>query len=277
MLFKTPFSRNRLLLTTVCVFTLCFISGHLLSQKVSKVYLLGTFHFGGSSSDVASTSISSPFGAKKQAEILDLVEILADINPAKVLVEFPYNMQAKLDSNYSDYLNRYDTLSVNEIEQVGFRLAEKLGHERLYAIDHKLDLPLNRIFEYCQKNERMDELNAFIASINDRSGKESEAMDSMTLKSYLAQMNTDFSDQQTNEMYIGKALSWGHGEDEAGVEVASKWWERNIMMMKYIASVIESEDESILIIVGAAHRAVLKDFVRDRSDMQYVEIGNLLK
>lgn len=47
-------------------------------------------------------------------------------------------------------------------------------------------------------------------------------------------------------------------------------------MMTNIDKWIDSNDR-VLVIVGAAHRAVLKDFYEDRTDVEYLEITNFLK
>ena len=56
----------------------------------------------------------------------------------------------------------------------------------------------------------------------------------------------------------------------------AKWWERNFYIMGNIDRVTEAGDR-LLLIIGAGHRAVLRDFFEDRSDIDYVEIREYLK
>lgn len=244
---------------------------------VAKVSILGVFHFGGSSQDMASMYMPDPFGERRQADISNLVSKLADFKPTKILVEYPKHLQIRLDEKYQSYLLGKDTLSVNETEQVGFRLAKLLGHSKLYAIDYSLDLPGDGLFEYCQRNDKMSEFEDFISNIRSYVSNENKILDTMSISSYLARTNVDAIDQFTNETYVGKILNWGDSVNEAGARFAATWWERNMVILRNIAQTIENKEERVLVIIGSGHRAVLKDLMINRSDMEYVEISNYLK
>jgi len=58
-------------------------------SDVAKVALLGVFHFGGSSGDLASMQMANPFGERRQNDIKELVAKLITYQPTKILVEFP--------------------------------------------------------------------------------------------------------------------------------------------------------------------------------------------
>ena len=246
-------------------------------NNAAKVALLGVFHFGGSSGDLASMHMVDPFGERRQNDIKELVTKLKAYQPTKILVEYPKKKNAVLKNRYSNYLAGKDTLKVNEIYQVGFRLAEQLKHDELYSIDHKLDLPFEQIVEYCQRQNKMEAFDAFVKRIQNYVQEDNEKLNRMSISEYLAYVNSDPVDQVTNDLYIRETLVFGDSTYEAGARVAATWWERNFIMLKNIAETIDNEDERILVIVGAAHRAVLKDLVIDRSDMDYVEIGDYLK
>jgi hypothetical protein len=247
------------------------------SPKTAQVYMLGVFHFGGSSGDMAAMHMADPFGQRRQDDIKSLVSQLATIRPTKILVEYPKERQQRLNERYNSYLSGEDTLGVNEIHQVGFRLAEQMDHSQLYAIDWNIDLPFDDLVAYCQRHGKMDEFDAFVKDIQAYVADQNKMLDTMSISSYFAKTNTEITDRLTNDAYIGKTLSWGDSISEAGVLVATIWWQRNFMILKNIAETIESPDDRILIIIGGGHRAVLKDLIIDRSDMTYVEIGELLK
>lgn len=245
--------------------------------KAASVAVLGTFHFGGSSGDLASMHFKEPFGKQRQAEIRELVTLLAEFKPTKILVEYPVHKAERLQERFQKYLSGEDSLTVNEIDQVGFRLAQQLGHERLYPIDYQLDLPGDDLVAYCQKHNKMNEFEAFIQGIQDYVEKEDQVLDTMALPDYLARTNTDEFDRESNEAYIGHTLSWGDSDGEAGAHFAATWWERNFVILKNIAATLENKDDRLLVIIGSAHRAVLKDLILDRSDMEYVEIADYLR
>ena len=242
----------------------------------AKVAILGVFHFGGSSGDLASMHMAEPFGKRRQDDIRELVSRVAAFKPTKILVEYPKGRQLRLDEYYQGYLSGEDTLRVSETYQVGFRLAKDLGHAKLYAIDYNVDLPADGLVEFLQRHDRMAEFEQFIRDIRGYVANENRILDTMSISAYLARTNADSVDRLTNETYIGHALSWGDSIQEAGARFASTWWERNFVILKNIAETIETNNDRILVIIGSGHRAVLKDLVIDRSDMEYVEIGEYL-
>ena len=245
-------------------------------SDAAKVAILGVFHFGGSSGDLASMHMAEPFGKRRQDDMRNLVSQVAAFMPTKILVEYPKTRQKRLDEYYTGYLSGDDTLRVSETYQVGFRLAKDLGHAKLYAIDYNVDLPADGLVEFLQRHDRMAEFEQFIQDIRGYVANENRILDTMSISAYLARTNVDSVDRLTNETYIGHALSWGDSIHEAGARFASTWWERNFVILKNIAETIESNNDRILVIIGSGHRAVLKDLVIDRSDMEYVEIGEYL-
>lgn len=242
----------------------------------AKVAVLGVFHFGGSSGDMAAMHMADPFGKRRQDDIKELVAQLAEFKPTKILVEHPKKRQALLDERYNNYLSGKDTLRVNETQQVGFRLAKQLGHSQLYAIDYNVDLPFDGIVEYCQRTGRMGEFEEFVTMIKEYVANQNTVLDTMRISAYFARTNTPAADRFTNDVYIGKALSWGDSISEAGARVAATWWERNFVILKNIAETIESKEDRILVIIGGGHRAVLRNAIIDRSDMEYVEVSEYL-
>jgi len=246
-------------------------------SDVAKVALLGAFHFGGSTGDLASMNMANPFGERRQNDIRELVAKLITYRPTKILVEYPKAKNDHLKKRFLSYLSGKDTLEVNEVYQIGFRMAKQLEHPQLYAIDYKLDLPADGLVEYCQRNNKMDDFQNFIKDIQNYVQEENKKLEVMSISEYLADMNSDPTDRITNELYIRQSLVFGDSINEAGAHFAAAWWERNFVILKNIAETIDNKEDRILVIIGAAHRAVLKDLVMDRSDMEYVEIGEYLK
>jgi Family of unknown function (DUF5694) len=245
-------------------------------SKVDKVAILGAFHFGGSTGDLASMKMANPFGERRQNDIRELVAKLTSYRPTKILVEYPRAKNEQLKKRFLSYSSGKDTLGVNEVYQIGFRLAKQLKHSQLYAIDYKLDLPADGMVEYCQRNNKMEDFQNFIKDIQNYVQEENKKLERMSISQYLANMNSDPTDRITNELYIKQSLVFGDSIEEAGAHFAASWWERNFVILKNIAETIDHKEDRILVIIGGAHRAVLKDLVIDRGDMKYVEIGEYL-
>jgi len=71
---------------------------------------------------------------RRQAELEALVAKLARFKSTKIMVEAPRD-QTSTQRDYRNYRIGKHQLTRNETEQIGFRLAHKLGHPTIYPID----------------------------------------------------------------------------------------------------------------------------------------------
>lgn len=241
-----------------------------------KIALLGTFHFG-QTSDLAAITMEDVLGKRRQSEIKELVDLLAEYQPTKVLVEYPYSKQDTLQARYQKYLVGDLTMTVNETYQVGFRLAEQLGHPKVYGIDYRMDLPFEELMAFCEAKNLSDKLQQFIKDIQAFTAKETKALENQKLSDFLHSMNSDDSDRESRKIYLQDMLDYCEPGNEVGVKFTLAWYERNLIMMNNILSCIDGPDERILILVGASHRAMIKEFLLDREDVEYIEIAEYIR
>lgn len=274
------------ILTAIILITLIGCSGKQNSKRTSvekkdrfvtnkpQITLLGTFHFAGTS-DYSSVKFDALDSEKRQKEIREIIDKLKPFNPTKILVEFPSNKSKIQDSLYAAYRNGYYKLTINEIDQIGFRMANELNHDSIYSIDYKLNLPFNELINFAEKHNKTA-FNLFLKSVKEQDKFESEYLAKHSLLDYLIYRNSNEEDIRNKDQYLNKTAKFVNDTSYIGAEFAAKWWERNIMMMSNIDQVTQKNDR-LLVIVGAAHRAILKDFFEDRTDVEYVEISNFLK
>jgi hypothetical protein len=98
----------------------------------AKIVMLGTFHFDDQGLDGYKPKHRLDLlSAQRQKEVGELLSALARFRPNKIAVEYRVEGQAGLDSEYAKYLAaKEDGLGPNEIYQLGFRLARRLGHSK---------------------------------------------------------------------------------------------------------------------------------------------------
>jgi len=104
----------------------------------TQVLTLGTFHFNFPNLDVAKVNDSDKidvYESKYQEEIGLIVSQLEKFNPTKIVIEREPKFQATYDSLYTSYLSGEHQLSRSEEQQIGFRLAQALNHDRVYCVD----------------------------------------------------------------------------------------------------------------------------------------------
>ena len=79
----------------------------------------------------------------------------------------------------------------------------------------------------------------------------------------------------TNQLYLKDVLEFGESNNEVGVEATTAWIKRNLIILNNINKVANSEDR-VLLIIGQAHRAIIKEYINNRNDMEYIEISDYL-
>jgi hypothetical protein len=172
-----------------------FIIGQVFSQvsdKKIKVYLLGTFHFSQTDSSY------QVMDEKHQKSINELNDIIVGLNPNKIFIErMPdFEKENKMDSLYTAYFNREkETNNPNEIWQVAFKTAKRLGHKKLYQCDH----PGNygslyaEIEEYAKEHNQMNILEYDAKELLNQKQipKQGFLMQSMTLLDFIKWLNNE--------------------------------------------------------------------------------------
>lgn len=234
-----------------------------------KVYLLGTFHFAQTEMDY------NVLDEKHQNSIENLCEIIAKQNPNKIFVERQpeYEFQNKIDSLYKIYMNMSRPLKTkNEIFQVGFRTAKKLGHEKVYQCDNPGQYgTLNKaVVEYAEKNNQTDILEGkSLGSVMryESTVNEDSIMKNNTLFKYLQWinspqvMNTSHAFYIANFPQIGSNDYYNYDDDDTliGAELTADWYRRNIMIYtKMINQINYEKDKSIFLLMGGDHIPIIK-------------------
>ena len=244
-------------------------------QSKPTIALLGTFHFAGTT-DALALKVDDLSSPKRQNEIKELVEALAKYKPTKILLEYPYE-NSGIDSLYQLYLGQQHTLTINERQQIGFRLAEKMGHAHVYPIDFKLDLGFDSLMTFLQENEQMNLFQDIMADMKtqviDVWQKE---YSSSTIKAFFTFINSDTYDAMNRNIYLERINKMGTATNHVGSAVVARWWERNFVIMRNIDATIQPGDR-VFVLLGQGHTSVLKDFYKNRNDVTYVDILQYLK
>lgn len=251
------------------------VSVHAQQQPTNRqILFLGTAHFAGSS-DVLSLNMADVSSPERQQEIQQLVNSLVQFKPDKVILEYPYGNQ-KLDSTYREYVQGNHELTMNERQQLGFRIAEKLGHNHIYAADKRMDLPFDAMMKFLKKDNRMEAFNQLLATLK------AEGIDPMqeyynrhTISDFFLYLNREAIDRMNRQLYLEYFNAYGTAQNAVGVEVTAKWWERNFHIMAHIDRITEPGNR-VLVIFGQGHTALLKPFYRDRDDVSVVSLTDYL-
>lgn len=216
-----------------------------------QILLLGTFHFD-QSRDV------DVLEAHRQSELREVIERLALWAPTRIAVEYPHAEQADLDSLFHDYVRRDGPgASRNEIAQIGFRLAERLGHRRVHAVDTPMNLWHDSIQVFDDRWPTLrDQLRArwplrMVSEDQDPGGS--------TLAEILRALNAD-APPGNSDMYAG-FLPLVEDDVYAGALKLRPWYDRNLRIVQNLFRVSTPNDDRVLLVIGAGHVRVLKQIM----------------
>lgn len=239
----------------------------------TQVLVLGTYHFANPGLDVAKTEVADVLSTERQAEIEAVVDALARFRPTKIAVEHRPASAARLDSLYRAYVAGSHDLARDETEQLGFRLAARLGHGRVVPIDYRNEFPFDAMMTYAQQHDTAfvrfteEELARITAEAN-RAQREN------TVGEILRSLNAPPRLEADQGVYMRFARV-GAGDTYVGADLVAKWYERNIHIFANLQRMAEPGDR-ILVIFGAGHAPILRELITYDPAMTLVEAVSYL-
>ncbi len=114
-----------------------------IGKHKAKAMALGVFHFENPGLDSYKPKYSfNILEEKRQEELEILLSKIAEYKPTKILLEWDrIEMDSIANGRFQKYLD--GTFSIadksNEVYQIGFKLAKKLGHKKIYCSDASAD------------------------------------------------------------------------------------------------------------------------------------------
>jgi hypothetical protein len=241
---------------------LAILSGSLFAMAQSDVHpeilVLGTYHMANPGHDIYNMQADDVLAPKRQQEIAQLLEVLKKFNPTKIAIESDPN--GPRPAKYADYLAGKYSLTSNEIDQIGFRLAKELGHQKIYPVDEDGDFPYQRVANYAKANGRAQQFEAIGAKIGEMVKQEDAFLHSHTVLEMLQYMNSDEQIRRSVGFYFAD-IPFSDPGDYAGPDLLAAWYQRNIRIYSNIIRIIDSPNDRILVIYGAGHLGWLQQDV----------------
>ncbi|AWM32929.1 hypothetical protein DDQ68_09145 [Hymenobacter nivis] len=257
-----------------------------------KVYLVGTFHFGGSETDVhkgTKTDVRTP---QMQRELDELVGKLAKTRADKVFIEFKLPDQPFADSTYALYRRGQLKASNNEVYQLAYRLAHKLNRPRVYCADADgvFDYPAAQA--YAQQHGQEQILNnAFITPPQDSLGRlisartgprqtpnDIEQAPDKTLLARFIRENSEAAERAQMDAYLLDVARIGGGSSYAGADLAGEFFKRNVRIYTNLLRQVDLQhDRAIVLVIGQGHVAFLKDILKYNSLFEVADVVPLLQ
>ena len=214
----------------------------------AEILVLGVYHMANPGQDIFNTEADDVLAPTRQAEIAQLIEALKSFHPTKIAIEANVGSK-RVEREYSEYLAGKYTLSRNEIDQIGFRLARELGHKTVWPVDADGDFPYLRLVNYAKSSDRSKELDAVTAGWGAMVKAQNAYLASHTVLETLLYMNADDRVADDVGLYY-RAGQIGEPHDWAGADLVSAWFQRNMRIYGNVVQLADSQNERVLVIFG---------------------------
>ncbi len=240
----------------------------------AQVLVLGTFHMS-AEKDPLNPVVEDVLGPERQAQFGDLMERLAAFQPNKIALEAEPDSPV-VGAEYTQFLEGELDADADERQQVGYRLAEQLGHEQVYGVDEYRPLDVQGLLSWAHSNgqgQLAGELQG--AYVRATARWTQEYMDEHSLLEIYEAFNTSEVDHEIHQVFFS-GLSIGSAKEPMGATMVSSWYERNIRITANILRLARPGDR-ILVLFGANHRKLLIEMLRQTRGIEVVDTAEVLR
>lgn len=247
-------------------------------SKKKQILLIGTFHFENPGLDVAKINTFNVMSDKSQKELENITNKIKQFGPDKIFVEWNYEKQDRLDKFYARNTDSLLHKNADERVQVALRSAKKLGHKKLYGIDYNnTDFPYDSLVKGMKEANQLDLIRKNEETMKRYETDQNQKIAKYSLTELLLDINTKKSNEENISWYLETAIKGGKTDNFVGAYLVSEWYRRNLYMYALIQKLTESKDDKIMVLLGAGHTAMIREFVKHNSEFEIVELATVLK
>ena len=240
----------------------------------AKIMMLGLFHFSNPGKDVVKTKVIDVSTKENQAYLEALAQRIQRFKPTKVLLEYNPNNHQVIQQRFDDYKVGKYSLGINEIYQIGFRVAKLAKIDKVYSFDERnVEWLAQPLFDHMKSHDKATQ-KQFDQLIQDFQDQQNTDFADLSLKQLLVKYNQKALDDLNKYLY----LMTNHVQQDGkylGADASASWWHRNFRMYAKI-QVQAQPGERVLVIGGQGHTAILKDLLALDKDREAVDVKDYL-
>jgi len=242
-----------------------------------EIMIVAMGHLANPGRDAINIAVDDVMTPSRQAEIAALIEKLAAFKPTHVAIEARSSLQDKVDGLYRDYRAGKHSLGRGEAEQIGARLASRMGLERLHAVDWN-DMPPGSADEYdwvaaakaagqqAQLDQVLDPARLPIPHLTP----------GVAMQDWLLQWNRPETLAALHNNYYGIAALGDPGKQQGAAWVGT-WYARNLRIFNHLKATANQPGQRLLLVYGAGHGHLLRQFVQESGAFTLVEVESVLR
>jgi hypothetical protein len=257
------------------------------SKKVEKIQVLnvGFFHFG-TTSDANKVDFDEK-SSKEQEEIRKLSKLLAAFKPTIICLEYTPDIDNKINEGYQKFLenpNKLDT-QYGELSMVGYDVARINVLEKVYGIDNYIgyNYSVGDFIENSPELTNAIDSKTYLELTNNplKEYPELEAknknFDNLSLLEKIKLTNNPVMLDYSLNTNADKLFYVGIDDNFVGADQAALFYQRNMRIFSNLNRIKMTVDDRVLIIMGSAHTAMLREFISRSPKFEMVNTLDYLK
>jgi hypothetical protein len=240
-----------------------------------EVLVLGTFHMDNPGRDLHNMRVDDVLVPKRQKELEDVARSLARFAPTKVMVEAQRrDPGAATLPRYRLFKEGKAEPTRNEVTQIGFRLAQRMGHAEVYGIDVDGDFPYEAVQTFAEQHGQ----KALLDDYGRRIDAELAATSAVLAKGSIGQTLRYINEPAriaTNNAFYQDILRIGAGDQQPGADLKAAWGRRNDEICARLVQLAQPGDR-IVVLYGSGHAFLLRQCVTQMPGFKLVEANRYL-
>ena len=237
--------------------------------------IVGTPHFGNPGRDTVNVRVADVMTPDRQREIEAVVAGLAAFRPTRVAVEWPAEEQARLDQRYADFRAGRFVLTSNERDQIGLRLAARLGLARVDAVDWSGDAPGPASdYDYpafAEARGRGDEWRTRVSRWQAEADAQTRLMSCTPISAWIRRVNTPEARLANHRSYFYVAQIGEAQGANPGAAWVGTWYARNLRILNNLRAIAPRPADRVVAIYGWGHGHLLDQQARESGDFDVAD------
>lgn len=193
-----------------------------------------------------------------------------------------------MNTKFDEYLARTESSTgPNEVFQLGFRLARRLGHKNVHAVDvrerseFKLAFTTEQLIERAKSLGQTDLIERgtrWAKWYEDLYRWEDELKTKQTLLQHLRMMNSPEHIRHSMSRYLVAEFEVGGGAaDYTGADMRTAWYNRNLRIFSNLLRLRTSNSDRVLLVIGHGHVPLLLFMAQNAPEFELVPALTVLR
>ncbi len=239
------------------------------------VMVVGTYHFDNPGRDLNNPKADDVLKPERQKELQALASALAAFRPTKIMVERVAKSADLVDPRYGEFTPAELARNRDERVQVAYRLANRLGHKSVYAIDEQPGegepdyFPFGKLMAWAQANGAEPRIQALMGEGAAITKWIEQLQKEGTVGHALREINRPARTAKDQAFYY-ELLKFGDTEQQPGADLNAMWYLRTAKIFAKLAKAAEPGDR-ILVVYGSGHNYWLRHFAASTPGFRNVD------